>query len=151
MDFKTDDETIRGFAEKAVTLRPQSMAKRAAISPPEADADRFRDNPAEIARYLTEAFEKNDLAQVLRAINDVMRAQNALALAEKTGLRRDRLCKTFGGDVSPQLSRVMELFAGMNVRLVVKPLPPRPTSPRPQLGGPRSSSKQPRPKGSGSL
>jgi probable addiction module antidote protein len=94
----------------------------------------FRDNPIEIARHLTEAFETNDLGVVVLAINSVMRNQNVVALAKKTGLRRDLLYKTFGGDVNPQLGRVMELLAGMDVQLVVKPLRPKIRAPKPKLG-----------------
>ena len=100
------------------------------------DPAEFRDNPIAIAEYLTEAFSENDLDVVLRAINLVMRAQNVLALAEETGLRRERLYQTFGGEVNPQLGRVMALFAGLNVQLVVKPLQPKKKAPRPKLGRP---------------
>ncbi|MDO8969390.1 MAG: hypothetical protein Q7U74_01810 [Saprospiraceae bacterium] len=97
---------------------------------------RFRDNPIEIAKHLTEAFKTNDLGVVVLAIKTVMRAQNVMALAKETGLRRDRLYKTFGGDVNPQLGRVMELLAGMDVQLVAKPLRPKVRAPRPKLGRP---------------
>ena len=96
----------------------------------------FRDNPSAIAKHLSEAFDTNDLSVVTAALNTVMRAQNVMHLAIDTGLRRDLLYKTFGGDVNPQLGRVMELFRGLDVQLVVKPLPPRKKSPRPRLGRP---------------
>jgi probable addiction module antidote protein len=110
---------------------------------PDFDPAQFRENPKAIARYLTEAFDKNDLGAVVLAINLVMRAQNVLALAEATGLRRDRLYKTFGGNVNPQLGRVMELFAGLDVQLVVKPLPPKAKAPRPKLGRPSKVNETP--------
>ena len=92
-----------------------------------------------IARYLTEAFEKNDLCGILDAIRFAMQAQNVQELAEITGMRRDGLYKTFGrAKKDPQLSRVLNLFEGMDVRIVVKPLPPREKPPRPKLGRPRS-------------
>jgi probable addiction module antidote protein len=96
----------------------------------------LRDNPVAVAKHLNKAFAKNDLQPVLEAINFAMRAQNVVALAKSTGLRRDRLYKTFGGDVNPQLGRVMALFAGLDVRLTVKPLPPKKKPPRPKLGRP---------------
>ena len=37
----------------------------------------------------------------LKAISRVMRAQNVQALAREAGLRRNRLYKTFGGEVDP--------------------------------------------------
>jgi probable addiction module antidote protein len=104
--------------------------------PPVSDLSRFRDNPVAIAEYLTEALDTNDLGIVASALNSVMRAQNVVQLAANTGLRRDRLYKTFGGDVNPQLGRVMELLSGMDVQLVVKPLPPRTKAARPRLGRP---------------
>jgi DNA-binding phage protein len=55
-----------------------------------------------------------------------MQAQNVKQLAEITGMRRDGLYKTFGSNKKdPQLSRVLSLFAGLDVRLVVKSLPKR--------------------------
>ena len=107
--------------------------------PPDFEPAKFRKNPKAIAAYLTEAFDKNDLRAVVLAINSVMRAQNVLALAEATGLRRDLLYKTFRGTSDPRLGRVMELLAGMDVQLVVKPLTPKPKAPRPKLGRPLST------------
>ena len=110
------------------------------------DPAHFRDNPAAIAEYLTEAFEKNDFGDILAALKFVMQAQNVKALAEATGMRRDGLYKTFGAQKKdPQLSRMLGLFEGLNVRIVVKPLPVRarpPRPPRPKLGRPLSSSKR---------
>ena len=110
--------------------------------PPVAELASLRDDPVAIAEYLSNAFRTNDLATVTHAIKTVMRAQNVLQLAAATGLRRDRLYKTFGGDVNPQLGRVMELLAGMDVELTVKALPPRQKPPRPKLGRPLSSTKR---------
>jgi probable addiction module antidote protein len=102
----------------------------------------LRDNPEAIAEYLTEVFEKNDLPSILEAITIVMRAQNVKALAEATGMRRDGLYKTFSGSKKdPQISRVLSLLDGLDVRIVIKPLPPRERPARPKLGRPRSSSK----------
>jgi probable addiction module antidote protein len=111
--------------------------------PPDFDPAKLRENPTAIAGYLTEAFDKNDLGAVVLAINSVMRAQNVVALAEATGLRRDLLYKTFGGKHNPQLGRVMELFAGLDVRLVVKPLKPKEKPPRPKLGRPSKVNETP--------
>ena len=108
------------------------------------DPAHFRDNPAAIAEYLTEAFEKNDFGGILAAMKFVMQAQNVKALAEAAGMRRDGLYKTFGAKKDPQLGRVLGLFEGLNVRIVVKPLPhpAKERPPRPKLGRPLSSSKR---------
>jgi probable addiction module antidote protein len=106
------------------------------------DPAHFRDNPAAIAEYLTEAFEKNDLDGILDAIKSVMKAQNVKALSEAIGIRRDGLYKTFGGTGGlrdPQLSRLLRLFEGLQVQITIKPLPAQNRPPRPKLGRPRSS------------
>jgi probable addiction module antidote protein len=106
------------------------------------DPKNYDANPAAVAEYLTEVFEKNDLGSILDAIKFIMRAQNVKALAEATGMRRDGLYKTFTGKKDPQLSRVLGLFQGLDVRIVVKPLPATQKSPRPKLGRPSPSKKQ---------
>jgi probable addiction module antidote protein len=106
------------------------------------DPKRLRANPTAIAEYLTEAFERSDLPGILNAIKSVMLAQNVKELAELTGMRRDGLYRSFAsGKTDPHLSRVLSLFEGLDVQIVVKPLPPRKKPPRPKLGRPRSSSK----------
>ena len=105
--------------------------------------DYLRDNPQAIAAYLTDVFDKNDIDEILEAITIVMRAQNVMAVAESTGMRRDGLYKTFSGKKKdPQFSRILKLFNGLDVQIVVKPLPPRERPTRPKLGRPRSSSKR---------
>ena len=113
------------------------------MSDKKTDARLFRDNPYAIAAYLSDAFDKNDHDEILKAICRVMRAQNVQALAREAGLRRDRLYKTFGGDVDPLLSRVMALFNALGIALTVKALPPREIPSRPKLGRPKKSDKQP--------
>ena len=97
---------------------------------------RFRDRPDMIASYLTDAFAENDLERATFALSHVLRAQNVQALALEAGLRRDKLYKTFGGKVDPQLGRLLKLFAAMNVRIEVVPMPERPLPARPKLGRP---------------
>jgi probable addiction module antidote protein len=106
------------------------------------DPRKYRDNPSGIAEYLTEAFEKNDLGIILNAIKAVLQAQNVKALSEATGMRRDGLYKTFGGKKDPQLGRILGLFEGLDVRIIVRPLPAKEKPPRPKLGRPLSSSKR---------
>jgi probable addiction module antidote protein len=98
--------------------------------------ERFRDRPDMIASYLTDAFAENDLECVALALNHVLRAQNVQAIAREAGLRRDKLYKTFGGRVDPQLGRLLKLFAALNVRFEVVPMPERPGPARPKLGRP---------------
>ena len=103
------------------------------------DRNKYRENPHAIAKYLTEAFEKNDLNGILDAIRSVMKAQNVKALSEAIGIRRDGLYKTFGGTGGlrdPQLSRLLRLFEGLDVRIEIEPLPVQKRPARPKLGRP---------------
>lgn len=102
--------------------------------------ENLRDNPTAVARYLNEIFDKNDLEGILEALAVVMRAQNVLALAESTGMRRDGLYKSFNGTKDTQISRLLLLFEGLGVRIEVRALPPQTRAPRPKLGRPPSSS-----------
>ena len=96
----------------------------------------FRDNPEAIAHYLTDAFAQNELDAIVTAIRQVLQAQNVKAFAREAGLRRDGLYHTFSGKIDPHLGRVLKVLAGLNVRLTVVPLAPKPVPPRPKLGRP---------------
>src|SRR5260370_6552880 len=89
------------------------------------DSKKLRGNPIVIAKYLTEAFEKNDLCGILDAIRFVMQAQNVTELADITGMRREGLYKTFSRKKYPQLCRILSLFVGMDIRIAVIPLSAR--------------------------
>jgi probable addiction module antidote protein len=103
----------------------------------------FRDNPAEIARYLTEILAKDDFRALLDALSTVLRAQNVSALSRATGLRRDRLYVTFDGEVEPDFRRVLKLLEGLDVQLVVVPRKnSKPKPELPKLGRPRTSTSQ---------
>jgi probable addiction module antidote protein len=98
----------------------------------------LRESPAAIADSLNTAFENNSLRDVARALKLVMQALNVKALSETTGMRRDGLYKTFDGKKDPQLGRILKLFDGLDIRIVVKAVPPKVKPPRPKAGRPRS-------------
>jgi probable addiction module antidote protein len=103
------------------------------------DSTPFRDNPGEIARYLTEALAKDDFPAILQALSTALRAQNVSALSRATGLRRDRLYKTFNGEIEPDFRRVLKLLDGLDVQFVVVPREsPKPKPELPKLGRPRT-------------
>jgi probable addiction module antidote protein len=109
----------------------------------ELDPEHYRDNPSAIAQYLTEILKKNDLAALVQAIGNVMRAQNVKALSEETGLRRENLYRMFAGHRDPTLGNTMRVLASLGVQLAVKPRTSiKVKPPRPKLGRPPSSSKE---------
>ena len=100
--------------------------------------DDLRDNPANIASHLDEAFKTDDLACIFKALNEAMRAQNVSALARTMGVRRERLYTTFGGQIDPNFSRVLKLLEGLDVQITIKPRQSRTAkAPQPTLGRPR--------------
>ena len=106
----------------------------------------FRDNPTEIARYLTEILDRDEFPAFLQALSTVLRAQNVAALARSTGLRRDRLYKTFDGQTAPDLQRVLKLIEGLGVQLKVVPRDnSKPKPELPKLGRPRTSTRKRKP------
>jgi probable addiction module antidote protein len=108
----------------------------------EVDAKELRDNPALIAYFLSRAFETDDFSTILGALRDALRAQNVSAVSRATGLRRDRLYKTFNGESEPDFARVLKLLVGFGVQLTVKERTvPLPKPPLPKLGRPLKVSK----------
>ena len=108
----------------------------------EFDPKQLRDNPDLIARFLSSAFETDDLPTILGALRDTLRAHNVSAISRATGLRRDRLYKTFDGESEPDFARVLKLLEGFGVQLTVKERTvalPRP--PLQKLGRPLKVSK----------
>ena len=103
---------------------------------------RFRDNQTEIARYLTEILARDDFPALLKALSTVLYVQNVSALSRATGLRRDRLYKTFNGDIEPDFRRVLKLLEGLDVQFMVVPREnPKPKPELPKLGRPRTRHK----------
>jgi probable addiction module antidote protein len=85
------------------------------------NAEKYCDNPEMIARDLNAALEKDDLALFIRAMADVIRAQNVVALSKEVGLNRAGLYNRFKRDKDPKLGGILKLLAVLGVELVVKP------------------------------
>jgi probable addiction module antidote protein len=103
------------------------------------DPQNYRNNPTAISAYLTEILDKKEFADLARAIGNVMRAQNVLALSEETGLRRENLYRMFNGERDPTLGNTIKVLDSLGVQLVVKPRKlVKDKQARPKLGRPRS-------------
>jgi DNA-binding phage protein len=90
-----------------------------------------------LAARMSQAFACEDPSDVILAVSRVVKSQNVSALALRLGIMRTTVYKTFGGIVDPQLSRILNLFAALDLSLAVKPVAsPKPKPPRPKLGRP---------------
>jgi probable addiction module antidote protein len=79
-----------------------------------------------IARHLNEGLATEDVAVFLRAMGNVIRAQNVVALSKEVGLSRTGLYNRFKRHKDPKLGGILKLLAVLGVELVVKPRMTRP-------------------------
>ena len=84
-------------------------------------AAKYRDNPRAIAKYLNGALSTGDPVLITKAIGDMVRAQGVAKFAQKAGMRRDSLYRTFSGETSPALDRVMTVLLALDIQLIAKP------------------------------
>ena len=108
----------------------------------EFDRKQLRDDPDLIARFLSSAFETDDLPTILGALRDTLRAHNVSAISRATGLNRVRLYKTFNGTIEPNFAGLLKLLDGFGVQLTVKKrMVALPKPPLPKLGRPPKAPK----------
>ncbi len=86
------------------------------------DAADYLKKPAAIAAYLTEAFETNDLAYILSALDTVARAKGMTNVAKETGLTRESLYKSLGGTTKPEFDTVRKVINSFGLKLVAEPV-----------------------------
>jgi probable addiction module antidote protein len=87
----------------------------------EAFAAKYRDNPRAIAKYLNDALSTGDPVLIRKAIGDMVRAQGVAKFAQKVGLRRDGLYRSFKGELKPSFDTVLKVLIALDVQIVVKP------------------------------
>ena len=79
----------------------------------------FLKNDAEIAEYLTEAYQDENSTVFIVALGHVVKHKGLAQLAEETGLNRESLYKTFNGKVQPKWDTVHRLLKAMKVELAI--------------------------------
>jgi probable addiction module antidote protein len=85
------------------------------------DAQKYRDNPKMIAKYINVALATDDAAVIVKAIGDMLRAQGMARVSKKSGLRREGLYRSFKGHMGPGFDTVLKALLALDVRLVTKP------------------------------
>jgi|SRR6266702_6732103 len=86
------------------------------------DAADYLKTPAAIAAYLTEAFETDDPAYILRAFDTIARAKGMADISRATGLARESLYKTFKETARPEFDTVRKVMGAFGVKLVAEPI-----------------------------
>jgi probable addiction module antidote protein len=85
------------------------------------NAAKYRDNPKMIAKYLNHALATGDAILITQAIGDMIRAQGVTNVAQKAGLRRDSLYRSFRGHTGPRFETAIQAIVALNIQLVAKP------------------------------
>jgi len=91
--------------------------------PPEALAfdKKHRDDPRAIAKYLNGALSTGDPVLITKAIGDMVRAQGVAKFAQKAGMRRESLYRSFKGEISPAFDTVLKVLIALDIQLTMKP------------------------------
>lgn len=84
------------------------------------DATDYLDSPEIVATYLTEAFESEDQALIVKAIGAVARAQGMTDIAKKSDLSRENLYRALGGDAKPEFATVLKVLHALGISLVAQ-------------------------------
>jgi probable addiction module antidote protein len=92
------------------------MAKAKPFDPAE-----YLDSPEMIAAYLTEVLESDDAAAIAMAIGAVARAHGMADVAEKTGLSRENLYRSLGGEAKPEFGTVIKVLHALGIDLIAQP------------------------------
>jgi probable addiction module antidote protein len=125
LDIAINVSRILGFQfvvkfERQPKSTPNPMARSRG---PDVDIE-LRSNSKLIAAYLTRAFETSEIAAIVAAFSDVLRAQeNVVEFAKKTVRARSSLYRAFTPPTIPRLSTVVSFLDALGLRLAVKPLP----------------------------
>jgi probable addiction module antidote protein len=83
----------------------------------------LRWNSKASAEFLTLAFEKFDIEEIVKALESVLRAQeNVLEFAKAASLERQSLYRAFRKSHVPQFSIVVQFLRALGLRLMVVPL-----------------------------
>jgi len=90
------------------------MTKTSPFNPVE-----YLQSDAEIASYLTEAYEDDNPAVFIVALGHVVRSKGVSNMAEKTGLNRESLYKAFSGKAQPKWDTVHKLLHALEIHMTV--------------------------------
>lgn len=84
---------------------------------------KLRWNSKACAEFLTLAFEKSDIGEIVKALESVLRAQeNVVEFAKIASLQRQSLYRAFRQSHVPQFSVVVQFLHALGLRLVVAKL-----------------------------
>ena len=84
------------------------------------DAAKHLDSEEAIAIFMAEAFKANDAAYLAHALGVVARAKGMTQIAEKTGLSREQLYRSFSKNGNPTLKTTFAVMKALGIEWTAK-------------------------------
>jgi probable addiction module antidote protein len=84
------------------------------------DAAEYLVSKEDIAIFMGEAFKTNDPAYIAHALGVVARAKGMKQIAEKTGLSREQLYRSFSENGNPTLKTTLAVMKALGIQLTTK-------------------------------
>jgi probable addiction module antidote protein/putative addiction module killer protein len=78
-------------------------------------------NDEEIAFFMADAFETGDSAYIAKALGVVARAKGMTEIAQKTGLSREQLYRSFSERGNPTLKTTLAVMRALGIDMTAKP------------------------------
>jgi len=85
------------------------------------DTSETLETEQDVAGYLAEAFETNDLTVVRKAMENVAKARNMTQIANEMGISRRGLYKMFSDNGNPEFVTVQKFLKAVGAKLSVRP------------------------------
>jgi probable addiction module antidote protein len=73
-----------------------------------------------IAIFMSEAFQTGDVAYISHALGVVARAKGMAQIAERTGLSREQLYRSFSRRGNPTLKTTLAVMSALGIKLTAK-------------------------------
>ena len=83
-------------------------------------AEHLRDEE-EIDAYLESSFADGDIKQIIRALDNAVRARGMMAIAREVGCDRAGLYRTLSGDADPRFSTILRVAKACGGRIAYIP------------------------------
>lgn len=87
----------------------------------EFDPAEYLDSKEAMAAFISDALETGDSAYIAKAMGVMARAQGMAELAQKTGLSRESLYRSFSEKGNPTLKTVLAVMKALDIDIVAKP------------------------------
>lgn len=96
------------------------------------DASKFLETDEDIAVFLDEAFNSNDIKHIAHALGIVAKAKGMTEIAKKSGIRREQLYRALSGDRDPRGQTLLDITRALGFRINITPTQTASETPEPR-------------------